>query len=343
MKKFQSEIQQIVRVRISSSYARTLKRTHNLQLLENGLSASSAFATEYIESHLLAQLLSLLHRLRILLRSSSYALSLPGIGNPPSPPYIQLLLLLLHHDPVLHYRLSLYLALEESRRRGRESAYGYSELEAPAAGTSASATAAAAAAAGNDDDPTLAGNTTPSVGAGATSRPAPEDAWDHPEPVSDNLSYLYTSNARLRPMVQRDVMSIYEEHALPPSRQEQEKHLKRRRVDGGWKEHLARMKEYDERAKRTQIGEYVQLEEGRLQAGFSSTPSSLSSSSTKTRSSKRFKEFIRRAAFPDISLVPRLIRMSTVLTFWPMIYRLYQYHRPQAVLAQRPTTSLSTR
>ena len=263
-----------------------------MQLIEHGLSPSSAFATQYLESHLTAQLLSLLHRLRSLVRSS-YSHSLAP------PPFAQLLLLLLKNDPVLHYRLSLYLAFEDARRRGRESAYGHSELEAPSSSTTQAGSSSSHNAQSEEHDSATAfnSNNTPSVGAGATSRPAPEDAWDHPEPVSDNLSYLYTTNAHLRPIVQRDVLSLYEEYASPPSEEEKELRIKRRRTDKGWKEHMRRMGEYDERAKKVQMGEYVQLGEGRMQAGFTGSSSSSSSSmsasgSSKARSSKRFKDYI---------------------------------------------------
>lgn len=261
------------------------------------MSPSSAFATQYLESHLTSQLLSLLHRLRSLVRSS-YSQSLA-----PPPPFTQLLLLLLKNDPVLHYRLSLYLAFEDARRRGRESAYGHSELEAPSSSTTQAGSSSSSHAAQSEEHASAAtainSNNTPSVGAGATSRPAPEDAWDHPEPVSDNLSYLYTTNAHLRPIIQHDVLSLYEEYASPLSEEEKELRIKRRRTDKGWKEHMRRMEEYDERAKKVQVGEYVQLGEGRMQAGFTGSSSSSSSSSSmsasgnsKARSSKRFKDYI---------------------------------------------------
>lgn len=284
------------------------------QLIESGIACSSAFATEYIESHLLAALLSLLTRLRLLLRSS-YSSS--SQQPPPPPPYAALFLLLLQHDPLLHYRLTLYLSYEDARKRGRESAYGFSELEAPAPA------------------PSTTESQLPSVGAGATSRPAPEDAWLYPSPVEDNLSYLYdnSANALLRPAhpyEQRDVLALFEEHAAAPGEKEQRRRLEQQQKritakETGWEGHMRRMYGHDQRAKGTQVSEYVQLEETRCQAGFlgaqvlhmggggaqssaaaaaatssSAFASSTSvattiaggSSSTKARSLKRFKDFI---------------------------------------------------
>lgn len=91
------------------------------------MSPSSAFATQYIEDQLQASLRALLLRLRAL------SLACPGA------PLIGLLLILLRHDHTLHYRLSLYLSYTDARKKGRESAFGFTELEPANAGAGAAA------------------------------------------------------------------------------------------------------------------------------------------------------------------------------------------------------------